>query len=273
MPLVKVCGLTRAEDVELAWILGAWAVGFVFAPSPRRVTPATTRALVERAVAALATGGRRRPERSHVAAGAPAGSAGAGAATENSIAGIPGRERPYLVGVFGDVPAGEIAESVAEAGLDMVQLHGVKGPAGGDVREALREMMDHHRRLPLIIRAVPVDPSETNARSLRARVAEMRTGTDAVLLDTRGSDGFGGTGRAFAWSLARQVDDGLPLLIAGGITPDNVRTALRESGAWGVDVSSGVERAPGTKDPVLLRRLFAALPTNNRHIRQEGLDR
>ncbi len=60
-----------------------------------------------------------------------------------------------------------------------------------------------------------------------------------------------------------EVGEDLQLLVAGGITPDNVRAALDESGAWGVDVSSGVETSPGIKDHLLLRELF-------RQMRQEG---
>jgi phosphoribosylanthranilate isomerase len=233
-PLVKICGLTRPEDVELAWTLGAWAIGFVFAPSPRRLTPAAARALVERALGA--------------------------AAPESPAAGIPGRDRPFVVGVFGDVSAAEITAAVDEAGLDGVQLHGIDSPGGDEVRRAAGP----RERPLLIIRAVPVDPDATDPELLRARVAEARAEADVVLLDTRAAGRFGGTGLSFAWGLALHVDDGLPLLVAGGIGPDNVRTALRQSGAWGVDVSSGVEQAPGIKDGALMEKLFAGVAAGRR---------
>ena len=89
------------------------------------------------------------------------------------------------------------------------------------------------------------------------RTAAGERGADIVLLDSKVAGRFGGTGTAFAWSLARAVAGGGPLLVAGGLTPDNVATALDESGAWGVDVSSGVELSPGVKDSDKLVRLFA----------------
>jgi len=97
--LVKVCGLTRSEDVTLAAELGAWAVGFVFAPSPRRVTVERARPLVAAAQAA-------------------------------------GRGATLTVGVFGDSTAEAILDAVQAAGLDAVQLHG-SAPGARAVRDAL----------------------------------------------------------------------------------------------------------------------------------------
>jgi phosphoribosylanthranilate isomerase len=251
-PLVKICGLTRPEDVELAWTLGAWAIGFVFAPSPRRLTPAAARALVEHALGAAVL--------ESPAAGVPVQAASA-------PAGIPGWDRPFVVGVFVDVSAAEIAAAVDEAGLDGVQLHGISSLGGDEVRRAVGS----RERPLLIIRAVPVDLDATDPELLRTRVAEARAEADVVLLDTRAAGRFGGTGLSFTWSLARHVDDGLPLLVAGGIGPDNVRTALRQSGAWGVDVSSGVEQAPGIKDGVLMERLFAEAGAGRRFAPGGGL--
>ena len=114
-PVVKICGLTRVEDVVLAAELGAWALGFVFAPSPRRLTPAAARGLIAEAAERLARGTVR--------------------------AGGAGRARlPLTVGVFGDAPADEIAEVAGIVGLDAVQLHGADcrdGSAAAAVRAAL----------------------------------------------------------------------------------------------------------------------------------------
>lgn len=225
--MVKICGLTRPEDVILAGELGAWALGFVFAPSPRRLTPAAARGLIGSL------------------AGADGGQAGA--------------PLPLTVGVFAGSTPEDIAQVAEEVGLDAVQLHGRGGPDSDAVRAALAA-----RGYPaLIIQAVPVGPHADAREALAGAVARARGQADVVLLDTGTAEGFGGTGTPFWWRLAAEVGEGLPLLVAGGITPGNVRGALDESGAWGVDVSSGVETSPGVKDPLLLRELFG-------QIRQEG---
>jgi phosphoribosylanthranilate isomerase len=257
-PVVKICGLTRVEDVLLACDLGAWAVGFVFAPSPRRLTPAAARGLISAAV-----------ERLRGAAAACKTPADGGPGTDTSAArgvkpGAPGGPMPGVpltVGVFGDAPADEIAGVVEEVGLDGVQLHGREGPAGNAVRAALAG----REHPPLVIKAVPVAPGETDASGLKEAVARAREEADLVLLDTGAAGWFGGTGSAFPWLLAREAAKGCPLLVAGGIGPQNVGAALAQSGAWGVDVSSGVERSPGVKDPQLMLQLFSRV--------KEGPDR
>ncbi len=90
------------------------------------------------------------------------------------------------------------------------------------------------------------------------------TDVDLILLDTRKSGRFGGTGTTFSWELAREPAVGYPLLVAGGIDPGNVRRALKESSAWGVDVSSGVETSPGIKDAGLVKSLFAQVAVARR---------
>jgi len=215
--VVKICGLTRAEDVRLARDLGAWALGFVFAPSPRRLTPAAARELIRAA--------REAPE---------------------------SRLPPLAIGVFGDEPAEEIALIVGEAGLDGVQLHGLAGPPAEEVRAAVGRRDDPL----LIIKALPVAPDATRLDDLAAAAAAAGEEADVVLLDTKTAGRFGGSGTAFPWRLAREAAEDVPLLVAGGIGPGNVREALGESGAWGVDVSSGVELTPGIKDAGLLAGLF-----------------
>lgn len=254
-PVVKICGLTRLEDVLLARALGAWALGFVFAPSPRRLTPAEARGLIDRAAAA------------------PSPSGGPGA--------------PLAVGVFGDVTAGEVARVVRHVGLDAVQLHGRSGPAAAEVREALAGWVCPRAlggargaagpaavagpargtgtppapalSAPelLIIQAVPVGPEEVSSGTLRAAIAAAGAEADLVLLDTRATGRLGGTGTTFPWRLAREAAEGAAFLVAGGIGPENVRAALEESTAWGVDVSSGVESKPGCKDAGLMGELVA----------------
>lgn len=231
--MVKICGLTRPEDVILARDLGAWALGFVFAPSPRRLTPAAARGLIR------------------VLAGAPLSPVPPGPVAPSG---------PLTVGVFVGSTPEEMAQVAEEVGLDAVQLHGRGGPSAEAVRAALCA-----RGYPaLIIQAVRVGPGTDAGEALSRAVAKAGEQADMVLLDTGTAEGFGGTGTPFPWRLAAEVGEGPPLLVAGGITPGNVRRALDESGAWGVDVSSGVEASPGVKDAALLRELF-------RQMRQEGL--
>ena len=224
---MKICGLTRLEDVLLACELGAWAIGFVLAPSPRRLTPAAVRGLMGRAGVARPPGTKR-----------------AHSAVRPGI--------PLAVGVFGDETAEQIARVVVEVGLDGVQLHGLSGPGGASVRAAL---VGWERPL-LIIQAVPVAPEGIDSSALRSQMAAVREEADLVLLDTGVAGRFGGTGTAFPWGLAREAGEGVPFLVAGGIGPENARAALSESGAWGVDVSSGIEVWPGIKDARLMERLI-----------------
>jgi phosphoribosylanthranilate isomerase len=230
-PVVKICGLTRAEDVRLVAESGAWALGFVFAPSSRRVT-------VDQATELVAEARRVPPE----------------SATY-----------PLMVGVFGDAPADEIARTVVAAGLDAVQLHGRSGPGAGEVRRALEGLVSASdvvsRPSPapgkvLMIQAVAVDPNDDDPEELRRRIVAAKREADLVLLDTGTRGRFGGTGMAFPWDLARAANDGGRFLIAGGIDPGNAGEAVRRSGAWGVDVSSGVETSPGVKDAQSVKKLI-----------------
>jgi phosphoribosylanthranilate isomerase len=231
--VVKICGLTRAKDICAAADMGAWAVGFVFAPSPRRLTGVRVTELI--AEAREVRGARRD-------------------------------RGPLAVGVFGDASVEEIARTVESAGLDAVQLHGAPGPDASEVRRALAgwtppmRLSSGEPAVPasiLVIRAVAVNPEEDDREELRRRMVAARAGADLVLLDTSSGGRFGGTGTVFPWKLAREASDGRPFLVAGGIGPENVREALSQSGAWGVDVSSGVESSQGEKDARSMRDLVA----------------
>jgi phosphoribosylanthranilate isomerase len=239
-PLVKICGLTRPQDVVLAVELGAWAVGFVFAPSPRRVTGDAARRLVLAARDAAA--GRTLAEAS--VRGRDPG--------EPAVT-MPVLHGPLAVGVFGESSVDAIVDMVEAVGLDAVQLHGAR-PEARRVREALAD-----RGLPaLVIRVIPVPAGKVDGAGLREAAAAAREGADLIVFDTRVGDRWGGTGRTFLWELAREAAGDSPYLVAGGLGPHNVRQAQQTSGAWGVDVSSGVEHSPGMKDGALLRALFAA---------------
>ena len=224
----------RAEDVELAAMLGAWAVGFIFAPSPRRVTPDAARRLL--------------------LAATPAAAAASTAAATPTAADSPAGPPPLTVGIFGDTSAEIVAAVVADVGLGAVQLHG----AEPDLSAVRRALAGGEREVLLLkVIAVPVAVSDRGA--IEDAVAGARELADLLVFDTTWRGGSGGTGRTFPWEVARATAEGAPYLVAGGIGPGNVREALESSGAWGVDVSSGVEAAPGQKDHESLRALFASL--------------
>lgn len=141
------------------------------------------------------------------------------------------------VGVFRDEAPQRVVEIVQKTGLRAAQLSGHEGP--DDVR-AVRS------RLRFVIKAFSAaDP----------RLAEAREcGADVVMLDAETP----GSGQVFDWALADAVPKGVPVLLAGGLTPDNVAAAIDQVQPWGVDVATGVESSPGHKDPRLLRAFIRA---------------
>lgn len=144
------------------------------------------------------------------------------------------------VGVFVDAPAGELARAVQEVGLDAVQLHGSESPDtvhGLDVR---------------VIKAVALGSADADTQ-----IAQW-TGT-TLLLDAYDPVRRGGTGCVVDWDRAAGLARRHEIILAGGLTPENVAEAVRRVRPAGIDVSSGVERAPGIKDPVKLAALFEAL--------------
>jgi phosphoribosylanthranilate isomerase len=146
------------------------------------------------------------------------------------------------VGVFADEVDGEHVDQVAQqAGVTVIQLHGPRFPGPSPVLESC----------PLI-RAVAVKGDFRPADLARLKA-------DAFLLDTFDAAVPGGTGKTFDWSLAREAKRYGTIILAGGLTPENVGEAIRAVRPYAVDVASGVESAPGRKDPARLRAFFAAV--------------
>jgi len=130
---------------------------------------------------------------------------------------------------------------------DFLQFHGRETPER--VREAKARF-----KLP-VIKAIGVGCAED------LRAAEAYGGTDVLLYDAKPAPGAarpGGLGRAFDWSLLKAAPRGRPWLLSGGLTPETVIEALRMTGAPGVDVSSGVESAPGKKESGLIAAFLRA---------------
>ena len=143
------------------------------------------------------------------------------------------------VGVFVDEDAALVKELAAQVGLDWLQLHGVEPP------EYCRSL---GRR---IIKGFRIQ----DAASLE-RLNEYRGVAQAFLLDTYKKGQVGGTGETFDWGLARQAREYGPIILAGGLTPENVARAVAIAQPQAVDVASGVEARPGKKAPEKLRAFF-----------------
>lgn len=206
---VKICGLTRLDDAELAVGLGAWALGMIFyEPSPRRCSLEQA----QRICSAL----RRRAE---------------------------------LCGVFVNASLEEIVRVADELGLTIVQLHGDEGPSfcaevarrtgarvvkaaqvadAGDIRDLERFHVDFHL---------------LDAKSSKPAGASLR----------------GGTGETFDWTLLAARRSHIPLILGGGLMPENVGEAIERTQPFAVDTASGTELAPGRKDPAKLQAFFAAV--------------
>jgi len=197
---IKLCGLTRMEDVELAAAAGATHAGFIFVPgTPRAVEPCEAEDLV-------------------------------GAARQGGL---------KTVGVFRDAETAGLVRIADRLGLDAVQLHGTEDAAG--IRRALPETIETWALCGV---------AET--------AASPRSGADRSLFDTVRNRSSGGTGKAFDWSKLEGRDDLPSAFLGGGIGPDNAGAASR-IGAYGLDVGSSVEAAPGLKDGAKVEALFAAV--------------
>ncbi|MXW42526.1 MAG: phosphoribosylanthranilate isomerase [Acidimicrobiia bacterium] len=188
---IKICGITNPEDALLATALGADALGFVFAPSPRQISPAHVQAIVSRLSPEVLT-----------------------------------------VGVFRNEIPERVVDITSRCGLKAVQLHGAESPT---------ETRKVREQVPVVIKAF------TGGSHALTRATAY--GADMVLVDSKTP----GSGQVFDWSLAENAPGGVKLIVAGGLTPDNVLMAIAKARPWGVDVSTGVEVSPGRKDPLRLR--------------------
>ena len=266
-PLVKVCGLRTVDAALEAVRSGAHMLGMILVPGTKRSVSLDEARQIAAAVRAL-------PEREAAAPSATPGDwFGAHA---HSLAARAAR-RPLLVGVFRDQPLDEVMHLASALQLDAVQLHGRMEP------------IEWARLLPgvYVIRVFHVDDCLRQEGALlhgRWRPGVRRVLDEAtrpgyhhvIALDTAGtaasaSGGDGGSGQAFDWSIARALTAydavterlpsapqvHVPFVLAGGLTAQNVAQAVRESGAWAVDTSSGVESG-GAKDLGKIRAFLEA---------------
>jgi phosphoribosylanthranilate isomerase len=151
------------------------------------------------------------------------------------------------IGVFADASLDQIVATVEEGHLTGVQLHGQESPAFcRNLRKLLPEVE--------LIKALRVQTAETLACA-KAYASEV----DTLLLDAFTAKALGGTGETWNWALVEQFEGDRPWFLAGGLTPQNVSYAIAQTQPTGIDVSSGVEIAPGDKNLALVQQLFSAL--------------
>jgi phosphoribosylanthranilate isomerase len=154
------------------------------------------------------------------------------------------KRKVELVGVFVNAPLDEMVHVLDSVPLTTLQLHGDEGPSYCD---------EARRRTGLkLMKAVRV----RDGAAVRALSAYR---TDYHLMDSHVQGSFGGTGERFDWELAHEHPRHPPLVLSGGLDPDNVAEAIAIARPFAVDVASGVEAEPGRKDPDKLRRFFASV--------------
>jgi phosphoribosylanthranilate isomerase len=159
------------------------------------------------------------------------------------------RRRLQLTGVFVNATLDEVAATTDRCGLTLIQLHGDEGPAY--CREAAR------RTGCRVMKAVRVRDA--------AQVRDLqRFHTDFHLLDAFSPRTPGGTGETFAWELAREHGADPPVVLSGGLTPENVGEAIVAARPFAVDTASGTEAEPGRKDPAKVKAFFRAVEAADR---------
>jgi len=148
------------------------------------------------------------------------------------------------VGVFVNQDLDSVRRLFDDCGLALAQLHGDESP---DFCESLKRP---------VLRALRLQ-----SRSSFLALAEFkgRMGVRGFVVDAFSDTVYGGTGHTTDWSLAGEVAKAVPILLAGGLTPENVQEAIRQVQPYGVDVSSGVEQSPGRKDSAKMRAFIQSV--------------
>jgi len=206
--IVKICGLSTRETLDVALHAGADMVGFVFfAPSPRHISLEAARELGKQA-----------------------------------------KGRATRVALTVDADDATLANIVEALAPDILQLHG---------KETVARLRDIKQRFGLPVMKVLAVETAADLATLPGYAAVA----DRILFDARAPKDAtrpGGLGAVFDWQVLTKLDLALPYMVSGGLNADNVVEAVRVTRAGGVDVSSGVECAPGVKDPEMIRAFIRA---------------
>jgi anthranilate synthase/indole-3-glycerol phosphate synthase/phosphoribosylanthranilate isomerase len=237
--IVKICGVTNDEDALVACQASANLIGVIFVPKSKRcVSKEQAKSVVE---AVRAFGERINSTVLSISKQESA----LNQLVANARVLEDASRRPLVVGVFQNQEPEFIREMVQECGLDLVQLHG---------KEGMKAANETNCGVPAIrVVDIETDPGTGKAASDAAQKLMDSITTDpvAILLDTsiKGSIDGGGTGVTFDWGIAEKIQNaGLPVIIAGGLKPQNISDAVASTRPWGIDVSSGVEATPGKKN-------------------------
>jgi len=222
MTIIKICGITNLEDAIIAAVAGADMLGFIFyPPSTRYVAPETVRKIVQSSKFKVQNERLNfEPE------------------TLN--------HKPAFVGVFVNSSTEEIREIMDFCGLDFAQLHGDESPEmvaafGGRAFKAINPSSPEQAEQLAQKFALPADSPSRFTHHV------------SFLVDAFHPTERGGTGITADWDMAAHLARRYPILLAGGLTPENVAEAVRTVHPLGVDVSSGVEASKGKKDPAKVR--------------------
>jgi len=222
MTWIKICGITNLEDGLAAVEAGADALGFVFyKKSPRYVDAEAARAIATK---------------------------------------LP--KNVEKVGVFVDETWDNIQATVTRAGLTGIQIH-ASGLRKEDTKPGAKPSS---AKRYMVLRVFDFLDGQGRFDGFAMSINNTKTAPtiSAVFLDSGTTRQPGGTGRTFDWERAGHVAEvikraGVPLVVAGGLTPANVTEAIRTLEPWGVDVSSGVEASPGKKDREKVQAFIAAV--------------
>lgn len=220
MTLVKICGVSDPKHARAAAALGADFVGMVFAPSKRQVTLGQAKSIAK-ALGKKPGHGLRAEDIATI---------------ENALA----ERRPLLVGVFADQDADTINAIAEEVALDLVQLSGSEA----------WELNEHIARP--VVKCMKVRATES-----AQEVLQHYHRSAVLLLDPFVEGTYGGTGQTLDWNVAGEIARETQVVLAGGLTPENVAEAVRTVHPWAVDVSSGVE-TDGAKDTDKIRAFIMA---------------
>lgn len=252
MTYVKICGMRTPEDVLAAAEAGVDFVGLNFANSTRHVEVDEAQAMVR------ALGG---PLARHEIQMPPPALGHAreelepwfrhGAQVLRAYLDV---KRPLTVGIFADQPIDEVNAIAEEAGVDLVQLSG---------DETWEDCLLVTRQVIQVVHVSPIDSPSDPLEYVQAGFAI------ALMLDSAHGPYRGGTGVTFDWEVARQVSARLPIFLAGGLTPQNVGDAVRQTRPWAVDVASGTETG-GVKDHNKMRAFIQAVRDTDDQLAQEA---
>ncbi|OYQ65475.1 N-(5'-phosphoribosyl)anthranilate isomerase [Pseudanabaena sp. SR411] len=210
---IKICGITKLDQAQAIAQMGVEALGFIcVSSSPRYISASAIGQITSSLLAAQS----------------------------EIVAGSPKFAKLDLIGVFLNASLSEICETVTQAGLNAVQLHGNESP------EFCTEMRSHLNTINPKIKLIKALRVKDQAGLEQAHL--FSNVVDAILLDAYDPHMAGGTGKTLDWQMLRDFRPNCDWWLAGGLSPENVAEAIALVNPHGLDVSSGVERTAGDKD-------------------------